>query len=114
MSGVKINQKLYSVNTYNKQVYILIHRGKICNINNIVFLKMMETNLTLHSPWSCMTVCVCVCGEGNGVNWKVSWHKKCGRGLKTEECVYIFPAPYREGLAHEAATIKVISTFKVQ
>lgn len=62
---------------------------------------------------------MCVWTEGNGV--KGSRHgthtnKKSGWGKKTEECVCVcaFPAPYREGLAHEAATIKVISTFKVQ
>lgn len=38
MSGVRINQKLYSVNTRNKQVYILI----IEIVYNIAFLKMME------------------------------------------------------------------------
>lgn len=39
--------------------------------------------------------------------------KKVG-GAKKQKSVCAFPAPYREGLAHEAATIKVISTFKVQ
>lgn len=41
-------------------------------------------------------------------------NKKVGGAKNRRECVCVFPAPYREGLAHEAATIKVISTFKVQ
>lgn len=47
---------------------------------------------------------------------KPSWHthkQKKWVGQKNKS-VCAFPAPYREGLAHEAATIKVISTFKVQ
>lgn len=79
----------------------------------------METNLKLHSSWSWMNECVCGQRE---MEWReaVMAHtqtKKVGGAKKQKSvcvCVCAFPAPYREGLAHEAATIKVISTFKVQ
>lgn len=40
MSCVRRKQKLYSGNTHNKQVYILV--GWVCDIYNFVFLKMMQ------------------------------------------------------------------------
>lgn len=77
MSGVRRNQKLYSVNTRNKQVYILIEILR--NIHNIIFLKMMElvhktpnTPLRVDSSGTRMIGCMCR-EEGEGRKG-VSWH----------------------------------------
>lgn len=78
---------------------------------------LLGADFNLGLACECVCVHACVCREEEegvmaqkGVGGDLKKKQKKNKPPKKS----VFPAPYREGLAHEAATIKVISTFKVQ
>lgn len=94
MSGVRRNQKLYSVNTRNKQVYILIHWDSLQHLQHCISKDdgagrqnaKSNTPLRVNSSRTCMCVCVyvcvhaCVCAERSG--WGCHGTEKEWAGIK--------------------------------